>query len=168
MFIRNNLSVQRKAKVSATYFARSLNHYKLFAFAGKSPLHVAARSGSIEIVKLLLDRGADMEKADGLGKTFLVFFLLCCQVYLLFGIHLLFTGRNLNVQRKTKICATYFAGSLNHDKLFAFAGDSPLRAAVESGSIQIVKLLLDRGADIEKADEDGKTFLVFLLPCCQV
>ena len=80
MFTGRNLNVQRIAKVAATYFARSLNHDKLFAFAGGSPLHVAVGSGSIEIVKLLLDRGADMEKADGWGKTFLVFLLLCCQV----------------------------------------------------------------------------------------
>ena len=80
MFNGSNLDVQRKAKVSATNLARSLNHDKLFAFAGQSPLHVAAKYGSIETVKLLLDRGADMEKAGFAGKTFLVFLLLCCQV----------------------------------------------------------------------------------------
>ena len=76
----SNLNVRRNAKVSPSYFARSSNYDKLFAFAGKSSLHVAVGSGSIEIVKLLLDRGADMEAANRWGKTFLVFLLLCCQV----------------------------------------------------------------------------------------
>ena len=70
MFTTSKLNVQKKAKVSATYFAPSLNHEKLLAFAGKSPLYVAAKSGSIEIVKLLLDHGADVERADKYGETF--------------------------------------------------------------------------------------------------
>ena len=78
-FIISNLNVQRKVKVSATYFPRSLNHDKLFAFAGDSPLHNAARSGELEIAELLLDRGADVEKANKNGRTFLVLVLMCFQ-----------------------------------------------------------------------------------------
>ena len=71
----------------------------------------------------------------------------------------MFTGSNLNVHRKVKVSATYFARSLNHKQIFTFPGSSPLHYAVESGSVEIAKLLLDRGADIEKADKYGKTFL---------
>ena len=76
LFNRNDLSVQQKVKDSTTYFAPSLNHDKLFAFAGKHPLHFAAKSRSTEIVELLLDHGADVEKEDHRGKTFLVPLLL--------------------------------------------------------------------------------------------
>ena len=80
MFTRSNLNVQRKVKVSAIYFPRSLNHDKLFAFAGMSPLHLAAVNGKLEIAELLLDHGADVEKADSDGKTILVLVLMCFQV----------------------------------------------------------------------------------------
>ena len=79
MFKVSSLSVQWKVKASASYFARSLNHEKLFAFAGFSPLHLAAGIGFVEIVKLLLDRGADVEKANADGKTF-PRLLLCSQI----------------------------------------------------------------------------------------
>ena len=66
------------------------------------------------------------------------------------------------MQIKVKVSATYFACSLNNDKIFAFAGLSPLYGAAESGSIEIVKLLLDRGADVNKVGTEGETFLVLL------
>ena len=68
-------------KVSATYFASSVNHHeKLFAFPGITPLYVAAKMGSIEIVRLLVDSGADLQKADEDGKTFMVLLLLFWQI----------------------------------------------------------------------------------------
>ena len=74
----------------------------------------------------------------------------------------MFTGSNINVHRKVKVSATHFARSLNLDKIFAFPGISPLHSAVGSRSVEIVKLLLDREADVNKADKDGKTFLGIL------
>ena len=81
---------------------------------------------------------------------------------------MLFTGKNLNEQIKVQVSATYFARSLNHDKLFAFAGWSPLHGAATSGYFGTVTPPLVRGADVEKRDEYGKTFLVLLLLCWQV
>ena len=81
LLIYSNLNVQEKVKVSATYFSHSLNHHdKLFPFAGFTPLHIAAGTGSIEIVKLLVDSGADVQKAAEQGKTFPVLLLLCWQI----------------------------------------------------------------------------------------
>ena len=75
-----------------------------FAFADESPLHFAAESGSIEIVKLLLDHGANVQQRDKYGETFLVL-LLCWQIQLPFMTHRLFTGSHLDVQRKAKVSA---------------------------------------------------------------
>ena len=42
-------------------------------------------------------------------------------------------------------------------------GSTPLRFAIEGKKLENVELLLKRGADAEKADHEGDTFLVILL-----
>ncbi len=43
--------------------------------------------------------------------------------------------------------------------MFIFIGWTPLMYAAEGGSLDIVKLLLNKGADIKAKDNDGK-FLI--------
>ena len=46
-----------KSKFRQLTLVRSVNrHYRLFSFAGESPLQIAAREGPIEIVELISDR----------------------------------------------------------------------------------------------------------------
>ena len=42
-------------------------------------------------------------------------------------------------------------------------GWTPLMVAIKANNLEKVKLLLDCGADVEKADNEGNTFLVILL-----
>ena len=49
--------------------------------------------------------------------------------------------------------------NVNHDD-----GETTLTDAIEANDLEMVKLLPDRGADVEKADKDGNTFRVLFLP----
>ena len=140
LFTRNSLNVQLKVNFPATSFGPCLNHEKLFAFAGESPLHVAVESGSIEIVKLLLDHGANVEKADKCGKTFRE--LLFSDFASVWVRAIVYPEQPQCTTKCQSFCNIYFAPSLNHVMLFAFVGESPLNVAAKSGSIEIVKLLL--------------------------
>ena len=66
----NDFNVQRRVKVCAAYLALFLNHqHKLFALAGWSALHYAARWGSIEIVQLLFGRIQSLDLLTNDKKT---------------------------------------------------------------------------------------------------
>ena len=49
---------------------------------------------------------------------------------------------------------------INHG---TYNGETPLMYAIEGKNLEVVKLLLDCGADVEKVTKTGKTFRVLLL-----
>ena len=53
-------------------------------------------------------------------------------------------------------------GNINHRYV---DGETPLVVAIKAKNLEKLKLLLERGADVEEADKDGKIFLVVLLSC---
>jgi ankyrin repeat protein len=92
-------------------------------------------SGHIEIVKLLLGGGADINKADNDDRTPL-----------------------WKAARKGhfEIVKLLLDSGVDPNKASKY-GVIPLNCAAYNGDIEIAKLLLDSGADIHKADADGNT-----------
>ncbi|CAJ1343309.1 unnamed protein product [Effrenium voratum] len=99
------------------------------------PLQLAACSGDLEILRCLLQAGADKDKADHDGKT---------------PIHLAVWSDHLEVVR----CLLQ-AGADKHkaDR----DGNTPMHRAAFSGHLEVLRCLLQAGADKDKADHDGRT-----------
>lgn len=93
-------------------------------FVGAQPLHFAAANGDVELVNLLLDRGAKINAATQDGWTALHFACLRGDE----GLVQLLLDRDADVSMTTT------------------SGVSALSIATSEGDREIVELLLDRGA----------------------
>jgi cytohesin len=100
---------------------------------GSTPLHIAAYKGHVEIVKILLDRGADLNAKDNTGHAPLHWAAIEGHVDVVRV--LLDRGANPNAKNNT--------------------GHTPLHNAAYFGHVEIVKILLDRGADLNAKDNTG-------------
>jgi ankyrin repeat protein len=107
---------------------------------GRNPLHGAANSGNLEVVRKLIEYNpAYINAGDEGGQRPLLFasaggrHFKDCSVHQLLLEH----GADINVQ----------------DQL----GDTPLHWASFNGVLKVVHLLLERGADIEVKNDEGKT-----------
>ena len=138
---------------------------------GKSALHQAAYEGSIDIVKKLLDTGANVNLGDEFGSTPL--FSAIEGGHLDIVKLIIKAGANLNVQEQenlsTPLIFALFFNRQNIAKELIDAGanvnvateDSMtvLMYAAQSNFFNIVKLLLDKGATINAQDVEGNTAL---------
>ncbi|XP_065626457.1 potassium channel AKT1 isoform X2 [Quercus suber] len=134
---------------------------------GRTALHVAASKGSENCVLLLLDYRANPNSRDSEGNVPLWEAML--------GGHetviklLLDSGANLQFGDSGQFaCTAAEQNNLNLLKeIIRYGGDvtrskmdgttTALHVAVCEGNIEIVKFLLDQGADIDKPDSDGWT-----------
>ena len=96
----------------------------LSTFVGAQPLHFATANGDVELVNLLLDRGAKINAATQDGWTVLHFACLRGDE----GLVQLLLDRDADVSMTTS------------------SGVSALSIATSEGHREIVELLLDRGA----------------------
>ena len=136
-------------------------------------LHVAVEHGNLEIVKFLLERGADVNAknksnltpictmgADNENTGIEILKLLIAK------------GADVNVpneDKETLLMKASEDGSLEGVKMFLEAGANPnlrddegqtaLMLACEDGSLSVVKALLEAGAKPNFKDEDGETAL---------
>lgn len=106
---------------------------------GYTPLMAAAREGFVDMVKLLIDHGANVNAATtNLGDTALT-------------LAITYSPPNeivdLLIQRRANV---------NHVTL---TGSSPLTQAAWTGNAHAVRLLLERGADPKFTNKKGKTAL---------
>ncbi|MBF0314810.1 MAG: ankyrin repeat domain-containing protein [Oligoflexia bacterium] len=101
--------------------------------AGWTPLHYATAAGHLDIVTLLLENKAEINQADGQGITPLFKAMSASPEVLKY---LLEHKADPNMQSN---------------------GWTPLNSAVAVGRLDIVTLLLDNKADINKADASGMT-----------
>lgn len=115
--------------------------------AGSTPLHVAASKNDVNMVKLLLENGALISVWDSDGKTPL-------QVALDAGayetVKLLREQPYIVYTREKEYVdlAAELVGAGADVNTFALDGESALNMAVRSGSLTLVKLLVENGADI--------------------
>ena len=106
---------------------------------GRSPLHWACRSGTLEVVKMLHKQGAGVCVACNFGNSCLIFAS--------------YHGHTETVR--------YLVGlkdvDVNHTANY---GWSALVCAVRQNHADVVQVLIDAGADIEARDEDLRTPLI--------
>ena len=102
-----------------------------------SPLSWAAWRGNVDVVRLLLDHGADKETQDSeYGQS-----------------SLSWAAERGNVD-VVRLLLDRGADKETRDSEW---GRSPLSWAARRGNVDVVRLLLDRGADIETCDNTGRT-----------
>ncbi|MDR2548100.1 MAG: ankyrin repeat domain-containing protein [Rickettsiales bacterium] len=103
---------------------------------GETPLHLAAQNGHIDIVRALIEKGAKIDAVDKLGWTPLHCAVSSCRTK---AIETLLEAEKIDVNATDKY------------------GQTPLHLAVENGHIDIVKALIEKGANPLLRNKNGKT-----------
>jgi Ankyrin repeats (3 copies) len=103
-----------------------------------TPLHSAAYYGNLEIVKKLIEYGADISAEDLDGCT---------------PLFIASEGRYLKDRAVIRLLVEHGA-DINARTM---DGSTPLHEAALCGALDVVRLLLEHGADVEAKDDDGKT-----------
>ena len=103
----------------------------------KTPLHFAAESGSVELIRFLLDKGAAVNALNTADETPLHYAAGWCHV----------EAVKLLLERKADVT------------IATNEGDTPLHYLRFVGLREVAELLLDRGADINARNQAGETFL---------
>ena len=136
-----------------------------------TPLHEAAYCGHTEVIKVLLDGGADPNMETGWGWTALI---VAVQFRKENVIRIL-TSRGADPNKANKgvtplHVAAYFGNNHAVNVLLGVGaelnkaylnGDTPLHRASGNCHIETVKLLLQKGADPNITNENGETSLSF-------
>ena len=108
-------------------------------FAGNSPLHAATYFGDLEMVQVLLDYGLDVNTQDNFG----------------------FTPLNFTLEYRSKIDPGLVRFLLDHgadpNVRAIYSGNAPLHRESQSGRVEIARLLVEHGADVEVQDDLGRT-----------
>lgn len=140
-----------------------------------TPLHVAVvKEGKQEIVKLLLERGADIESKDQYGQTPLHWAAIKNDLEVLKV--LVKKNANLNAKNEFGNSALHLAVDHKSDHALQIlieekaninitndGNETPLHNAAFDGKIDIVKILLANGANTEVKDELGNDFIHYAL-----
>lgn len=114
---------------------------------GQTSLHMAARIQSLDLVRVLLEAGANPNLVDGDRYTPTI---LACQTSA-------FEGAELHQQRLEILRLLQKAGANIH--LRDAQGDSALLFAVDSGDIGAVRFLISKGVSIRERGQNGTTVL---------
>ena len=138
---------------------------------GRSPLHLASRSGTLTTVKMLVEAGADVRAVNYQGSTCLFFAAYCGHtdiVRYLVGL----PEVDLNHQISKNHTALHLAVQEKHADMVQVLidagadiettndeGRSPLHLASCLGELIIVKMLVEAGADVRATDAGRYTCL---------
>ena len=101
--------------------------------------------GNIDIIRLLIENGADVNAKDGDGRTLLMIAAYNDDKNI--DIIRLFLDMGLDINAKDK------------------DGETPLMRAAREGNIDIARLLVEKGADIDAKDNDDHTALWYASIC---
>jgi ankyrin repeat protein len=109
----------------------------------QTPLHAAVHEGHLNIVLLLLDRGASVESRGPLGQTALYMASSCGYAEIVRA--LIDHGADLNTE-----CEDWDKGPFDDVKW------TPLLVASKSGRLEVAEVLLEQGADVKYQDNLGR------------
>lgn len=171
--ISSFFSAVRRNRVS--YVQNALEHRPELLVAtlpkhpNPGPAHVAAKLGSLDVLRLLVDYGIDLMRRDELGRIALHY-----AVYSRVKVveYLLEIGSPIDARDKYGNTPLHIAAKAKRSKsveLLLRAGalvdarekrlKTPLMEAAASGSVWVAKPLLNAGADINTTDRSGLTAL---------
>jgi ankyrin repeat protein len=151
--------------------AAKLDNIGIRLAGNRASLPNAAHLGLTEIVKLLLEKGADVNVEDGDGGTAL--HRAACMGHEAVARQLLENGADVNARRKDNVWTPLreAAGS-GHEAVVRLLLENgadvsakgkdnflPLHHAAGEGHEAVVRLLVENGADIDAEDSDGDTAL---------
>jgi ankyrin repeat protein len=138
---------------------------------GSTPLNTAALAAKLDMVKLLLDLGANIEAGDNENSTVLHCAAIANSIPI--ADFLLARGMNIDLQDANGLTPLYFAVGRRHEEMTAHllakgadpniwtkAGDCTLFAAVARNTPRIVEMLLAGGADVNSRSPEGATALI--------
>jgi len=155
---------QGKAETVTLLLYKRRTNVNAFDKRGYMPLHWAALEGNFEIMAMLLENGADMELPTRRGCS-----PLAVSVW-----HFILNGKRvatgLPVEREATLDAMLFllerGANINavcgYNSVSGF-GFSLLHAASWHCEIELMNVLLDKGADIESEDENAMTPLFYAI-----
>ena len=144
-------------------------HLNARAGRGKTAMHVAAEAGNTDILSLLFEHRVDVDIRDENGSTPLHYAPYGGRLDT--GQYLLDRGVDINAQDKQGLTPLFDAARGGHVEFAEMLlergaiidfrngqGRTPLiQAVMEEGKIQVVRLLLKHGADVNARDKSGKT-----------
>lgn len=125
--------------------------------SGRTALHLAAASGDVSTIRLLLQHGADVRALDGLGRSTLDEAVASNNSEAL----CLLLEAGCQPTARTRALRSWQMREARVEKLLADDADpqASLFAAAQQGDYDLVRTLLDRGADLHLRDTYGKTAL---------
>jgi uncharacterized protein len=142
-------------------------------WTGVSPLMTCARTGSAEAVKLLLEHGAEVNASEGeRGQTALMWAVAAKQnevvrILLANGADIHARSKiiptpepyNVKIQESPTVYGSSYPPTVRFRK--STGGFSPFLFAAQQGDIELAKMLLAAGADVNEAtDEDGSALII--------
>jgi ankyrin repeat protein len=144
-----NVLIERGANPNMQLFFKPANVRGTTATRGSTPLIRAANNGDLEVVKLLLEHGADATLYMADRQT---------------PIHAVLAGRSSEQQALELIRILHKAGAdvnvvalVNHEE--EVRGGTALHYAVRKRYKEVIKLLASDGIDVNATDQDGLTAL---------
>ncbi|XP_061179386.1 putative ankyrin repeat protein RF_0381 [Saccostrea echinata] len=109
---------------------------------GETVLHYAAYGGNINVFKLLIDQGLDVQKKTNTGKTILH---MCCQ------------------NGKSEMYKYLINKYPDLVELCDNDGINTLHYAVYGGNVDVFKLLIEKGLEVRKKTNSGKNSPTYVL-----
>lgn len=131
---------------------------------GKLSLTGAAERGRLDVIAQMLADGADINMTNSRGHNALRGAI--AEGHLETARYLLDHGAEVNSESEYRWTALYLAARDNNEPALNMliarganvaTGLSPLLAAVEAGSVNIARAVMDAGAEVNVFDDDGRT-----------